>query len=76
MLVTDRFKSWECCISLYALVDLLEMFVPDKREDDEGLAKCNRVVFFLSVRVRDGNSSSRQSQWLLAMSNCFVLDAT
>lgn len=50
--------------------------MPDKREDDEGLAKCNRVSFFLSVRVRDGNSSSRQSQWLLAMSNCFVLDAT
>lgn len=32
--------------------------------------------FFLSAKVRDGNSSSRQSPWLLAMSNCFVLDAT
>lgn len=73
LLVTDRFKSWECCISLYALADSLEMFVFDKREDDVGLAKCNRVVFFLSVKVRDGNSSNRQSHWHLAMSNCFVL---
>lgn len=51
----------------------------DKWEDDEGLAKCERVgffFFFLSAEVRDGNSSSRQSRWLLAMSNCFVLDAT
>lgn len=40
----------------------------DKGEDDEGV--------FLSAKIRDGNSSSRQSCWLLAMSNCFVLDAT
>lgn len=53
------------------------MFVFDKGEDDQGLAKWNRAFFFFkSVKVRDGNSSSRQSHWLLAMSNCFVLDAT
>lgn len=49
----------------------------DKREDDEGLAKCDGfLVFFLSAKVRGGNSSSRQSCWLLAMSNSFVLDST
>jgi len=46
----------------------------DKREDDEGLAKSDGI--FLSANFWDGNSSSRQSRWLLAMSNCFVLDAT